>query len=163
MDGLDVYNTASLILGWAAAALEETPQGCPDRRVVMIGDLAAWDNCCDGQLTVVVTQVFPSTTFPAPDQRIQNCGAPFTAMNVDVEIVRCGPTMDHQGNAPSVASLDSWARLVHHDARTIRWNVRCALNQNRRLYDAIERQQLFLNDGACGGSRLSLTIGMRDG
>jgi len=32
----------------------------------------------------------------------------------------------------------------------------------RTTYDVLDRGQVFLNDGACYGSRLSLTVGQRE-
>lgn len=162
-DDLAVYNVASFLLDCAVAGLNTTTLKAPARQVVMVGEMAAWDNCCDGQVTVVVTQVYPSSTFPDYDVRIAACGSAYTVINADIEVVRCAPTLDDRGNPPPVPTLDGFARWAHADARAVRTATRCCLYEHRRHYDSVDRGQVFLNDGACGGSRLSLTVGMRDG
>lgn len=162
MDDPIIYDVAAELLACACAALEATTAGCPARATVVAGE-AAWDDCCEGQLTVSVPTIFPSTTFPDPDTRNAVCGPPFTAFDVDVEIVRCAPTVNSSGRAPSVADLNASALIWHLDARAVWTGVLCCLHAHRLEWNSVVRQQIALGpEGGCVGSRLTVTVGLTD-
>jgi hypothetical protein len=117
-------------------------------------------------LAIASSRFYPSTIFPEEDNTSSaNCGsAPFLALEFVVQILRCAPTPDARGNAPSCDALDAAAQVVLDDA----YQVVCAVTQqldfmihNTEIEDYTIRQQLFSGpEGGCVGSNFEFTVGI---
>lgn len=112
----DLYDLASDIL----AAVEDhyLTEGVdlPGRRYVTDG-LPAWD--CD-QVTVRVTRTFGI----AGDVRVEAASIlgplVLTAADVEVQVVRCAPTVDDSGDPPAPEAIADSAEAVLNDADLVR-------------------------------------------
>lgn len=85
-------------------------------------------NACQGQLTVRVSNVFPTAVFPNPRQDaipvggVDGDGSSW-AVELEVAVLRCAPVMDEDGLPPSIADQQSSALTVMGDAALIRQAV----------------------------------------
>lgn len=161
------FDVADTLLQCAADALSSTTtRGAPERQAVVIG-VPAHDNCCDGQLTASLMRIFPSTNFPDEDTFSMICGPPFMVLHIDIEIVRCAPTLDNLGHAPTLEEITESSQLVAIDARAVWAGVACCLKQNvdnPPYWNAAARPQEFITpDGGCVGSRLTVYVGLTSG
>lgn len=175
-DPLAAYTIAALILECAADRLADTDAGTPDRACVISGGIA-WDGCEDcGQLTVAITGQYPTAAFPAPagsnaaSFRQSRCGQPVLGINLEVTILRCMPVGGADADPPACADLDAAARTASIDAFAVRAGVTCCLTEMARarepnntpvIVDFVIGGQSFVGPaGACGGSNLSVTVGI---
>lgn len=152
-----------------AAALEQAIYAeldvTPSRHGVVPGAIA-WDECDCGLLAVSVGQIYLTEQFPDPAlRRISNaCDAPWEAAEIIMQVVRCAPTPDDNGNPPTVAELDASAREILRDAYEMMRAVSvklCQMNEAREISDFILRP---LNpqgpSGACGGNELRAVVSL---
>lgn len=163
MDDPKVYDVVRAIFDCVRFGLGETSNQAPARAYVSMG-VPAWDDCCDGQLVVWWSRVYGSSTFPDADTRPIVCQSPWTVVEVNVEIVRCIPGSDRNGNPPSVESLEEAARVANVDARAVWTAVQCCLVNHREVWEARVTGQVVAGpDGGCVGSRLTILVGVIDG
>jgi hypothetical protein len=163
VDDVKVWDVLTAILACAEAGLNETSNQAPARSYVAMGE-PAHDDCCDGQLVVWFERIYPSAAFPDEDLRPVVCAGAQTAIVVNVEVVRCAPTYDANGNPPSSAALLASARETNVDARAIWTSVLCCLRLRKDEWSAIVNQQAPIGpQGGCVGSRLTVTVGVLDG
>jgi hypothetical protein len=166
-----IYDIAAFLLDCACTSLATTDGGCPDRRCVVPGGEAEAVNCCDGvnggQLTVNWTRIFPTRSFPVPDQGSpNNCDAAHTVALYHIDIFRCMPTGQMEF-APTCDELDDAARMNMQDAWAIRNGVTCCLRDEELSVPVIGRgyrwslgEQVPLGpSGSCVGARLEVAIG----
>lgn len=148
---------AEWVLGSAVAGLALTPDGSPARAYISYG-LPAWDECCEGggQLVVAFSPpVFPTATFPALDTRTQDCGTTYVLPLV-VELLRCAPTLDDDGEPPSTEDLQNAAVALTGDAWALLRAVQCALGT---AYDGLITSLTPLPaSGGCAGVALGLSL-----
>lgn len=144
LTSLAIHDAAETVLGCVCAALDDVAgtvdgqPGCPCRACVVPGP-PAWDGCNDpcssdkvgGQLSVHVSRIFPTSTFPTEERVVQggrNCAPPSTtAVEMVVTLLRCAPTMSERGCPPSCDELGMAARTVHVDLGTIYNALLCCL------------------------------------
>lgn len=161
-----VADASEAILDCVVASLDESPAQSPARAYISVGE-PAWDDCCDGQVAVWWSLVYPSSTFPDSDTRPVQCPSPITAIEFQVEIVRCAPGPDQNGVGPSVEALMESARLTDLDARAVWLGVMCCLRTHKEHPDnwsSIVAGQVPVGpEGGCVGSRLTFTVGVIDG
>lgn len=167
MDNLYVHSAVSTILECARSGLEATSNQAPKRVYVSMGE-PAHDDCCDGQLVAWWSRQYPSAAFPDADVRNALCGWAQTAVEVNVEIVRCSPGVNpNTGEAPSVEVLAEVARVNYVDARAVWTSVLCCLTEHIRppsRWSAIVAGQVPVGpSGGCVGSRMTVVIGLADG
>lgn len=167
MDDPVLFDLAAEILACARAELELTSAGAPERSCVHVGEVAH-DDCCDppgGQLSVTITRVYPSSSFPDDDSTtLPPCGPPFAAVDLTVQIVRCAPGMSDDGKPPTCAEIEAGARVAYLDARAIWKGVRCCLMAMPLDRTSVVGEQTFIGpEGGCQGSSLTITIGLIDG
>jgi len=135
------------ILSCVTARFDE----CGTRRFCREGVVAgsvAWDDCCDcgehdGQLWVRLADWSTDPDFPTvtPD----GCSMP-TLLSVGVGALRCVPTLDESGRAPTAKAEAAAAALIHSDAQLIFDGVMCCVEEK------FWRGWLPLGaDGGCGG------------
>ena len=121
----------------------------------------AWDDCC-GQLVVAPERVYRSVTFPGENTTEEYCYAGEITLDLVVLLVRCVPTVDDRGRAPTPKALDDAHRAFLKDAATV-WRaiVCCDLPED---WERASVAQTFV--GAQGGciaveTRFTLGIGQQ--
>lgn len=83
--------------------------------------LPPWDNVC-GQLVVAPEVVFRSVEFPVEYNGPEYCFDGNIAVQLLVSLVRCVPTLDNAGRAPSAESIAAAHERILADAATV-WNT----------------------------------------
>lgn len=173
--GAPAYDIAAAILECTVAALDTTTAEAPARSCVVPGADYPFDECCDGQLYVVIQDVTPVETFPlgagqaTGDALFRSlaCNScadlSFLAVHLIVNIARCAATVDDGGNMPSCTALDADARLQAIDAATVMAAVNCCLDELSAV-DAIEcwvaGTQVFIYDADCHSSAYDVLVGV---
>lgn len=120
-----------------AAEIEGQP-GCPPCQGRVVPGIPAWDGCADpctgeadGQLSVNVARVYPSSNFPSQDAEVQGVWgctpAPTTAVELFVSLLPCAPGPSETGCPPSCDELAAAARILHVDSVTIMNGLLCCL------------------------------------
>lgn len=84
----------------------------------------AWDDCC-GQLVIAPERVFRSVDFPAENTGEEFCYGGELVVNLVALLVRCVPTVDDRGRAPSAKALDDAHKAFLRDAATVWRAVTC--------------------------------------
>jgi hypothetical protein len=137
----------------------------PARHGVVPGAIA-WDDCDCGLLAASVGQIYPTEQFPNPAQaRVGNsCDAPWEAAEIIIQVVRCTPCPDDNGNPPTVAALDASAREILTDAyETMRAmsTTLCQMNKDREISDYLMRTLVPQGpSGCCGGNELRAVVSL---
>jgi hypothetical protein len=137
----------------------------PDRHGVVPGAIA-WDACDCGLLAVSVGTIYPTEQFPNPALvRVSNaCDAPWEAAEIIMQVVRCTPTADDNGNPPTTAALDASAREILVDAYEMMRAVSialCQMNRDREISDFVMRALAPQGpSGMCGGSELRAVVSL---
>ncbi|GAA3852534.1 hypothetical protein GCM10023084_03460 [Streptomyces lacrimifluminis] len=136
----------------------------PDRHGVVPGAIA-WDACDCGLLAVSVGQTYPTEQFPNPALvRVGGCDAPWEAAEIIMQVVRCTPTHDDQGNPPTTAALDTSAQEILRDAYQMMRAVSttlCQMNKDREISDFVMRANTPQGpSGACGGNELRAVVSL---
>jgi hypothetical protein len=157
-----IFDLATIILECSKSALEEDCGYAPDRACVIVGPIP-WDDCCAGQLYVTVDRVYGSLTFPDEALVPNTCVVPFTAVDFTVQLMQCAVTPSDDGDPPTCKELAASAKSVYSNARALWKGVQCCLFEQRDTYEHVMRNQIFIGDGACIGSQLSVTVGINDG
>jgi hypothetical protein len=162
-----IFAAAESLLDCVRVALDATPDQAPSRAYVSMGE-PAWDDCCSGpqagQLVVWWSRVYESSDFPDADDRPVVCQSGFTAVEFQVEVVRCAPGGDENGNPPTADVLHASAAQANVDARAVWRGVQCCRQEHRYDWSSIIAGQVPTGpQGGCVGSRLTLTIGLIDG
>jgi hypothetical protein len=149
------------LLDCVCASLEKTSCGCPCRAFVASGTVA-WDSCCDGgQLWVGVDRIYAYGTFPAP-AGIVTCSPPL-ATDIVIGVLRCAPTINDQGEAPSAAALSASSAQVYEDAYAVTNGVLCCLTPTARQRPFVMGNQRPIGpQGGCVGTELRLTVALVD-
>lgn len=137
----------------------------PDRSGVVPAAIA-WDECDCGLLAVSVAQVFLTETFP--DQLARKvssvCDAPYEVGEFVIQVVRCAPNPDDQGNAPAVAELDASAQAVLRDAYEMLRGASielCQMNTDREIADFMLRPLTAQGpSGGCVGNELRAYVAL---
>lgn len=159
-----IYNLAMQVLGRATSGLATICAIEPIRVYVATGNIA-WDDCCDGQLSVNVTRIYGSSRFPADSAaEMLQCALPMTAIEMSISMLRCVTAMDEDGNPPTPEVVTAQSRRTLGEARAIWRSVLCFLFENKDTFSAVVRGQNFLGpEGGFAGSELLITIGLNDG
>lgn len=149
------------LLDCACSALEKTACGCPCRAFVAAGAVA-WDSCCDGgQLWVGIDRIFAYGNFPAP-AGVATCMPPLAA-DLSIGVLRCAPTLNDQGEAPTAAQLTTSGAQVWEDAYAVITAIACCLGEHARARPFVMGNQRPLGPaGACVGSELKVTVALTD-
>jgi hypothetical protein len=137
----------------------------PARHSVVPGAIA-WDACDCGLLAVSVGTVYPTEQFPNPAlARVSNaCDAPWEAAEIVMQIVRCAPNPDDNGEPPTTAELDASARQVLTDAYEMMRAVStklCEMNKAREISDFVVRALTPQGPaGGCVGNELRAVVSL---
>lgn len=160
---------AQELLDCACEALTlHAPEGCPERACVYNGGVeVAFDDCCAGQLWVAWGRTYSTEVFP--EQRPENTSSRkcfsqghMLAIDFEIGIVRCAPTIDDYGTPPSCEQIEASALQMHQEAYIILRAVTCCLAEwVTQGHDAVWTEQIPAGDeGTCVGSVLKVTVGL---
>lgn len=146
----------------AVAAEVASYPGCPCWSYVSAGE-AAFDHCCtdcegnSGELTVYISDVFPSDNFPTASVADPCKAATWVALLV-VTASRCAPSPDEQGNPPSPEEQSATAEIVATDLYAILQGLTCCLRSEpvghktkRRVQIAAAGNTTITASGGCVG------------
>lgn len=168
------YTVAQRLLDCASDRLEETSEGVPARVCVLTGPIA-WDECQCGQLSVAITNSYPSSNFPTPSANTAasfgsgRCGEPINVFTLTASMLRCVPVSDDAGNPPSCEALAASALVSVEDAFAVRAGILCCLTTMLRERDLngtsvimgfTVGSQDFVTGGMCGGSVMTVQVGI---
>ncbi|OFW55849.1 MAG: hypothetical protein A2Y75_05390 [Candidatus Solincola sediminis] len=138
-----------------------TMAGRPANRVFVTQGEVAWDECDCGQLSVAVTRVTTTETFPAETQPRRPCGD-IMMIELQVGIVRCVPSADVNGTAPPAGDLTAAAGISFldiYDIRATTQDVLCTLVDTNVIQDFFIGDQTSTGPlGGCGGSVLNVKV-----
>jgi hypothetical protein len=119
--------------------------------------LIAWDSCC-GLLVVGPERVYRSAVFPAEGTTDYVCEAAALTVDLVILLLRCVPTIDDLGRAPTPAALSEAHKAILNDAAVL-WNV--AVGDLPEGWQRSGVDQTFVGaQGGCVGVETRLTIGL---
>lgn len=149
------------VLACACDALEaQSHCFCPCRHFISVGP-PVWDTaacCSDGQLTVHLDRVYPFSNFPAQSNQVNLCQTPL-AIDFNVNLLRCYPTMDEDGNPPTHEQLQTAGEELVRDAFILTTGLLCCLAAKGR-----SRKYVYLGSrltgpqGGCAGVEVRFTV-----
>lgn len=126
------------------------------RAYIAVGSIA-WDDCC-GMLVVAPERVYRSQTFPAEFVGPEYCVGGFIVVDLVALLVRCVPTVDDRGRAPSAAALDAAYKDLMDDAAVV-WNSILCCDFEDWERGAVS--QTFVGaDGGCVAVETRVTLGL---
>ena len=126
------------------------------RAYVAAGSIA-WDDCC-GMLVVAPERIYRSQTFPTELTGPEDCIGGFIVVDLVAILVRCVPTVDDRGRAPSGHALDAAYKDLLEDA-AVAWNsVLCCDWED---WERGSVSQTFVGaDGGCVAVETRVTFGL---
>lgn len=183
---LAIHDMAVSLLACVCAALDEAAtvvEGqpkCPDCASCVVPGQPAWDSCdapcatgggSRGQLSVNVARIYASTqdTFPAESRVVQGLRGcvlpPLTAVELVVTLLRCAPTVNEEGCAPTCEELTAAARILHTDMASVYNGLLCCLpgtQPGRRLgrLFVMGAGRTLGPDGGCVGLEQRVTVAL---
>lgn len=119
--------------------------------------LVAWDDCC-GQLVVTPERIYRSVEFPLEDTTDERCDGGMIAVDLLATLVRCVPTLDDRGQAPSAAALSAAHKKVLDDAAIV-WRALLA-DIDPEMDRASINQTFTGGEGGCIAIESRVTIGV---
>lgn len=153
---VSAFDVADYWLGVVHDGLAECDRDPISRAYVAAGEIA-WDDCC-GMLVVAPERVYRSLTFPGENGTEELCFGGHLVVDLLVLVVRCVPTVDDRGRAPSANALQAAYRTLIEDAAVV-WNI-----VTGPLPDEMVRAnvaQTFVGaQGGCIAAETRLTIGI---
>lgn len=161
MDPELVNNLLNEVLSCACNALEENSNcGCPCRMFVSVGP-PVWDDaacCTDGQLAVSLDRMYPFSNFPAQSNAVNLCQTPL-AIDITVSLLRCYPTIDEQGNAPTHVQLGAASGELIRDLYVMTVGLLCCLaSKGRQQKFVYLGSRLSGPQGGCAGAEARFTV-----
>ena len=153
---VSAFDVADYWLGTVHDGLVECDRPAISRTYVAAGEIA-WDDCC-GMLVVAPERVYRSEVFPTENGDEELCFGGYLVVDLLVLIVRCVPTVDDRGRAPSANALQAAYRTLIEDAAVV-WNL-----VTGPLPDEMVRAnvaQTFVGaQGGCIAAETRFTIGL---
>lgn len=116
------------LLAAILGCVREELDPAPGRVLIAPGEQVAWDACCDGQLWVRVVGVRDVTAeLGGRSGADGSCAVLAWGVTVGVGVLRCTPSVDDRGRAPSAGEVTGSAEQVLADmAATSRALLCCA-------------------------------------
>jgi hypothetical protein len=111
------FDIADWFLGAILAALDDCDREPLSRTYVAAGEIA-WDDCC-GTLVIAPERVYRVGAFPAEDTTEDLCADRYLAVDLVALIVRCVPTVDDRGRAPTSSALQAAYRNIIEDGAVV--------------------------------------------
>lgn len=157
-----LWNTAEEIRTCVCNTLNtEGTCGCPCRSCVIVGR-PAFDDCCNGQLTVSLERLYVHGNFPAKDTQPAFCSTPLAADYL-ITYIRCAPVIKDDGSPPSCDELSDSALGIYTDLYVVKRALICCLQAAKRKRKFVMGESNPLTpDGACQGFEIRLTIEIED-
>jgi hypothetical protein len=120
-----------------------------------------WDNCCEdqGQLWVRVLQMYPSRSFPAPDQTAASCNPMFWTAQLGVGTLRCAHTVNDHNEFPTQCEMTSDALQMTRDAALLETAIRCCWAPPMEKF-LIERWVPLSTEGGCMGGEWTVFVAL---
>lgn len=154
------------ILACACNTLNEgfSDCACPCRLFISAGP-PVWDveACCsDGQLTANIERIYTFGNFPVQASGVNLCQTPL-AVDVNVTLLRCFPTLKDDGNAPSSAELQLASEAVYRDMYLLTNGLLCCLSRTGKRRNFVFRQARVVGpQGGCVGTEFLFTVEIAD-
>lgn len=153
---LGPYELCEWLQAAIIAELDACGRDAPTTTYPGVG-LIAWDDCC-GQLVVSPERIYRTQVFPQEDTTDERCSGGTVAVDLLASLVRCVPSPDDRGRAPSATALAAAHKLILDDA-AVCWQAMAG-----SLPDEWERaaiSQTFAgNEGGCVAIENRITIGI---
>ena len=152
-----VEDVCELWLSRVKAALEACGSSDPIDASYVAAGLIAWDSCC-GLLVVGPERVYRSAAFPVEGTTDYECETAMIVVDIVVLLLRCVPTLDDRGKAPTPAALSAAHGKVLNDAAII-WNT--VTDELPEGWQRSNVDQGFVGaTGGCVGIETRLSIGL---
>lgn len=155
-------------------------RGTPVGRAHLVAGLdAVWDDCCEadedtpgGTLWVRVIETYPTagqgSPYPQRDTSTRSCHPFAWAVQLAVGVVRCTPTVDDNGVAPSPTAISLSALEMTRDRATLETAIRCCFANPVGASDGVEEGKTILfgwvpvgANGGCAGGEWTLYVALR--
>lgn len=109
---------AEVFLSRVREALEACPTSEPLISTYIVAGELAWDDCC-GVLVAAPLRTFRTQSFPAAIVNHTNCDTSLLAVEVVVILLRCAPSIDMLGRAPTPQEMNDSFTATMNDAAVI--------------------------------------------
>lgn len=93
------------------------------RAQIQVGSEVAWDDCCDGQLTVRIINMTPF--YGQAGAGGSACGPLYWNLTVGVGVIRCASTVNDNGVAPTAATITTEALQMTQDQADLMQAIQC--------------------------------------
>lgn len=151
------YTLADWALCLIKAALANCGRPELSRAYVGAGQIA-WDDCC-GMLVVAPERVYRSRSFPAETGEEELCYGGDVVVDLVAVLVRCVPTVDDRGRAPSAAAIDAAYQTLLEDAAVV-WGAIIGAVLPEEWLRANVSQTFVGAEGGCIAAETRFTIGL---
>lgn len=149
------HDVSAWFLATTLQALEDCGREPISRAYVAAGQIA-WDDCC-GMLVAAPERIYRSVTFPNENSVEDECFGGYLTVDLLVLLVRCVPTVDDRGRAPSGEALQAAYQRIIEDAAVVMNAVTTDLPDT--WVRAAPAQTFIGADGGCIGVETRFTIG----
>lgn len=166
--GNDRWNQVGVLLNQAVvSALTSAGFPLPDRSGVVPGAIA-WDDCTCGILATSWSMTYLTSSFPTEASTVEgNCDAPEEATEYVIQLIRCAPGPDSNGNAPTVKELADAALLMSTDGNIMGRAVSvllCQMKEQGQIWDyMVSRRTAQGPEGMCVGNEQRVLVGLPRG
>jgi len=156
-----VAKSPHYVANWMLCEVEAALANCgrePISRAFVAAGEVAWDDCC-GMLVVAPERTFRYLEFPSDNGGLELCYRGDLAVDLVVLLVRCIPTVDDRGRAPSAKSLDDAYQALLEDGAVV-WGAvaNCTLPEE---WERANVGQVYTGAlGGCIGVETRVTIGL---
>jgi hypothetical protein len=159
------YSVAAAVLAQVQAGLSEC-QRPVETAMVAVGGIVV-DDCCAGLLVVAIERIFRARSpFPTEAGADEQCETATIALELNVYLARCVPTLDDRLNAPSAAVQEAAFAQVLADAAVV-WQVATGTallgddGTGDPLWERANVGQTFVGpEGGCVGVETRFTLGV---
>lgn len=159
---LKYYTVAEAIRVAVDAALTNAVQ-----RSCVVPGAIAWDECDCGMLAVSIGRVYLSDVFPDEQGSVTgNCQASMEVVEIVVQVIRCVPGPDDQGDPPTCAQLDTAAQIMAADTQQALAAIAvwiCQALDTQIFYGLITPTLPQGPQGDCAGPELHVLIALPRG
>lgn len=145
---LDLTNATRGLLN----AVHESLEHEVGRAFVQVGTEVAWDNCCDGQLSLRVISAQPQ--YPN-GTRTAKCGPIYWRVVIGISVLRCASTVNDRGVAPSAKTITDEAVASFEEMARVQTAVEDYLGDRLITFSDWTPQG---PSGGCAGGEWTLTM-----
>lgn len=128
---------------------------------MVVGD-PAFDDCCEGQLTISLNRLYVHDNFPSAAAGPVFCSTPL-AGDFTVTLLRCAPTVKDDGTPPTCDELSESARQILSEFYITFRAIICCLAAKKRNQKFLMRDSTTIGpDGGCVGFSIRFTAELPD-